>query len=141
MAPEQTGRMNRSIDARSDLYSLGVIFYEMLTGSLPFRRRSDGVGPLPHRQTAGAATRARRRPGSPVSAIVMKLLAKTAEERYQTAAASSADLGAALRSGRPTADRRVRTGRPRHARPARHSREAVRARREIEHCSPRSSAS
>jgi serine/threonine protein kinase len=36
MAPEQTGRMNRSIDARSDLYSLGVTFYEMLTGTLPF---------------------------------------------------------------------------------------------------------
>jgi len=36
MAPEQTGRVNRSIDSRSDLYSLGVMFYEMLTGSLPF---------------------------------------------------------------------------------------------------------
>jgi serine/threonine protein kinase len=36
MAPEQTGRVNRSIDSRSDLYSLGVTFYEMLTGSLPF---------------------------------------------------------------------------------------------------------
>src|SRR5258708_35334507 len=37
MAPEQTGRMNRSIDSRSDLYSLGITFYEMLTGALPFR--------------------------------------------------------------------------------------------------------
>jgi serine/threonine protein kinase len=36
MAPEQTGRMNRSIDSRSDLYALGVTFYQMLTGSLPF---------------------------------------------------------------------------------------------------------
>src|SRR6185295_14067126 len=36
MAPEQTGRMNRSVDSRSDLYSLGVTLYEMLTGSLPF---------------------------------------------------------------------------------------------------------
>src|SRR6202043_3530965 len=37
MAPEQNGRMNRSIDTRSDLYSLGITFYEMLTGTLPFR--------------------------------------------------------------------------------------------------------
>jgi hypothetical protein len=36
MAPEQTGRMNRSVDVRSDLYALGVTFYEMLTGTLPF---------------------------------------------------------------------------------------------------------
>ena len=43
MAPEQTGRMNRSIDARSDLYSLGVTFYEMLTGTLPFTA-SDPMG-------------------------------------------------------------------------------------------------
>ena len=56
MAPEQTGRMNRSIDSRSDLYALGVTFYEMLTGELPFTRfRSDGMGALPHRATAGAA--------------------------------------------------------------------------------------
>ncbi len=36
MAPEQTGRMNRSIDSRSDLYAFGVTFYQMLTGVLPF---------------------------------------------------------------------------------------------------------
>ena len=66
MAPEQTGRMNRSVDSRSDLYALGVTFYEMLTGDAALRgRRSDGVDPLPHRPAAGAAQRAgRRHPGA-----------------------------------------------------------------------------
>ena len=88
MAPEQTGRMKRSVNSRSDLYALGVTFYEMLTGDATVhRRQSDGVGALPHR----AANRCRPANGSggvqgPLEAIVMKLLAKTAEERYQTAA-------------------------------------------------------
>jgi serine/threonine protein kinase len=55
MAPEQTGRMNRSIDSRSDLYALGVTFYQMLTSSLPFIRRSDGMGALPPRQESVGA--------------------------------------------------------------------------------------
>ena len=93
MAPEQTGRMNRSIDSRSDLYGLGVTFYEMLTGTLPFTA-SDPME-LAHCHVA-------RRPTPPcenvsdvpraVSAIVMKLLAKTAEERYQTAVGLESDL-------------------------------------------------
>ena len=64
MAPEQTGRMNRSVDSRSDLYALGVTFYEMLTGNAALHRcRSDGVGALPYRAATGAAQRAgRRRP-------------------------------------------------------------------------------
>jgi PAS domain S-box-containing protein len=93
MAPEQTGRMNRSIDSRSDLYSLGVTLYQALTGSLPFTASDPmewvhchiarkPVPPSERRETIPA----------PVSHIIMKLLAKTAEERYQTAAGVESDL-------------------------------------------------
>ena len=62
MAPEQTGRMNRSIDARSDLYSLGVILYEMLTGRASVHRLGpDRVDSLPYRPKADAAARTGRR--------------------------------------------------------------------------------
>jgi serine/threonine protein kinase len=87
MAPEQTGRMNRSVDSRSDLYALGITFYEMLTGTLPFAAADPMEWVHCHiaRQPAPPGERVARVPG-PLSAIVMKLLAKTAEERYQTAA-------------------------------------------------------
>ncbi|HTF61187.1 MAG TPA: AAA family ATPase, partial [Edaphobacter sp.] len=92
MAPEQTGRMNRSIDARSDLYSLGATLYQMLTGALPF----SAADPLEwvHCHIARQPTRPRDRAvvPEPLSAIVMKLLAKNAEDRYQTASGLEADL-------------------------------------------------
>jgi len=93
MAPEQTGRMNRSIDSRSDLYALGVSFYQMLTGVLPFNA-SDPVAWFHCHLAQQATPPAERVHGIPelLSAMVMKLLAKTAEERYQTAAGLEADL-------------------------------------------------
>lgn len=93
MAPEQTGRMNRSIDSRADLYALGITFYRMLTGALPF----DAADPMEwvHCHIARKPVAPAERWGSvpaPISDIVMKLLAKTAEERYQTAAGLGHDL-------------------------------------------------
>jgi PAS domain S-box-containing protein len=93
MAPEQSGRMNRSIDSRSDLYSLGVTFYQMLTGVLPFIASDPMEWVHCHiaRQPVAPDQYLKEIP-VPLSAIVMKLLAKTAEERYQTAAGVARDL-------------------------------------------------
>ncbi|CAM2154810.1 two-component system, LuxR family, sensor kinase FixL [Pararobbsia alpina] len=93
MSPEQTGRMNRSIDSRSDLYSLGVTLYELLTGTLPFH----GADPMEwvHCHIARQAVPpSERDPVIPpaVSSVIVKLLAKTAEDRYQTAVGLEHDL-------------------------------------------------
>jgi PAS domain S-box-containing protein len=93
MAPEQTGRMNRSIDSRSDLYALGVMLYEMLTGVLPFTASDPMEWVHCHlaKQAVPPSEKLKNVPGA-LSAVIMKLLAKTAEERYQTAAGVESDL-------------------------------------------------
>ncbi|HVH46838.1 MAG TPA: AAA family ATPase [Labilithrix sp.] len=108
MAPEQTGRMNRAIDSRSDLYSLGVIFYELLTGRLPFDAE-DVVGWV-HCHVARKPKRPDAiRPELPaiLSKITLKLLAKVPDDRYQSASGLRRDLERCLtewrRSGVVTA--------------------------------------
>ncbi|MEG4960165.1 MULTISPECIES: ATP-binding sensor histidine kinase [unclassified Microcoleus] len=95
ISPEQTGRMNRAIDYRTDFYSLGVTFYELLTGQLPWDY-SDAME-LVHCHIAKQAVPPHEinpeiEIPKAVSDIVMKLLEKTAEKRYQSAWGIIADL-------------------------------------------------
>jgi predicted ATPase/class 3 adenylate cyclase/tRNA A-37 threonylcarbamoyl transferase component Bud32 len=93
ISPEQTGRMNRAIDYRSDFYSLGVTFYELLTQQLPFI--SDDPVELVHSHIAKQPLPPHQiNPAIPLvlSNLVMKLLEKTAEARYQSAFGLQADL-------------------------------------------------
>ncbi|MFH5254079.1 AAA family ATPase [Burkholderia semiarida] len=93
MAPEQTGRMNWQIDARSDLYSIGVVFYRMLTGQLPFSATTPMEWIHSHTSRTPVVPHLRHGLVDPqLSAIVMKLLEKCPGERYQSAAGLERDL-------------------------------------------------
>ena len=102
ISPEQTGKINRSVDERSDLYSLGVVLYELMTRQFPFDSKNPTE--LIHHHIA-------RVPVSPseisseipevISTIILKLLTKNAEDRYQSAAGIRVDLETCLQRLRP----------------------------------------
>ncbi|XYH95612.1 AAA family ATPase [Sorangium sp. So ce1128] len=93
LSPEQTGRMNRAIDHRSDLYALGVTFFQMLTGKLPFEAQDPAEWVHCHVARAPPSlSEILLEVPEPIARIVSKLLAKMPEDRYQTAGGLVADL-------------------------------------------------
>ncbi len=103
ISPEQTGRMNRVVDYRTDFYSLGVTFYQLITGALPFvatdalgfyHLHIAGMAKIPHKLKADIPEM--------VSIIIMKLMAKMADDRYQSAFGLKADLERCLQDFKNT---------------------------------------
>ncbi|MEO5356860.1 MAG: response regulator [Nitrospirae bacterium YQR-1] len=108
ISPEQTGRMNRSVDYRTDFYSLGVTFYEMLAGAPPFK--ADDALNYIHFHIAKAApllSDVRTDVPEVISIIISRLLSKNAEDRYQNAVGLEKDLDKCRHEIRTTGDVRI----------------------------------
>lgn len=93
MSPEQSGIIRRSVDERSDLYSLGVIFYQLITGELPFR--GDSVSSIIHQHIAqipNPPVKVKPNTSKTIERIILKLLEKEPEKRYQSASGILSDL-------------------------------------------------
>lgn len=93
ISPEQTGRMNRPLDYRTDMYTLGVIYYEMITGKLPFQ--IDHPAEMVHAHLAKTAIPPNQFDANipkPISDIIMLLLEKSPDDRYQNVAILQSDL-------------------------------------------------
>ncbi|UOQ49890.1 AAA family ATPase [Gracilibacillus caseinilyticus] len=99
LSPEQTGKMNRSVDYRTDLYSLGILFYLMTTGKLPFNSQDPSDVIHSHlAQTAVPPHRINTNIPEMISLIIMKLLEKMPEHRYQSTSGLKKDLEKCLRT-------------------------------------------
>jgi len=109
ISPEQTGRMNRGLDYRTDFYSLGVTFYEMLTGKLPFESPdslelvhchiAQKTPSIIFEETGNREQGREDRSEIPaiIADIIIKLMAKNAEDRYQSAYGLKIDLESCLK--------------------------------------------